>query len=165
MKPLPKGKKATGRNHSKRIVSKSIDPVTLRDKNSGNLKPGLDGVINQNSLLIKHEFDGGKSKLLRRHDLTNKAHLRMQQLIAILKHKTGNKSLVLTEAMLSEPTSQTGSQPSIQEVDPILNNEESVKRIITIETGDDSFPQIAGGGGDNTAKNRDRNSNIIHEFM
>ena len=57
---------------------------------SVNLRDGSEKqnqTINQDSILIQHQFDAGKSKLSQRIDLTLKAQLRMQQLMAMLKHK------------------------------------------------------------------------------
>ena len=48
-------------------------------------------MINQDSVLIKHDFDAGRSKLWQTHMMTQKAHFRMQQLIALLRHKTGSQ--------------------------------------------------------------------------
>ena len=53
-------------------------------------------MINQDSILIKHDFDAGESKLMRTHGMTQKANMRMLKLIAMLKHKTGGANFLET---------------------------------------------------------------------
>ena len=55
-----------------KAVSKSLDVPMIKRK-----QVEISKVINQDSILIKHEFDAGKSKLLETHDLTQKARIRM----------------------------------------------------------------------------------------
>ena len=53
--------------------------------------------INQDSILIQHQFDAGKSKLTQQIDMTMKAQVRMQHLMAMLKHKEAKFPLQLSD--------------------------------------------------------------------
>lgn len=53
--------------------------------------------IHQDSFMIQHDFDAGKSKITQRLDLQRKAQIKMAQLTAMLRHKDPNKHLYLSE--------------------------------------------------------------------
>ena len=53
--------------------------------------------IHQDSVLIKHDFDAGRSKLTQQIDAKKKAEVRMSQLMAMLRHKDAKVNLEISD--------------------------------------------------------------------
>ena len=109
------------------VVSKSIDVAAsgpLKVNQTKTYVVTKDNVINQDSILIKHDFDAGQSKLLKTHDMTRKAQERMMQLVAMLKNKTGNGK----QSSFGGASSGAGDDSTINRQRTTMPTEESPKK-------------------------------------
>ena len=91
-------------------------------------------MINQDSVLIKHDFDAGKSRILKNHEMTKAAQIRMQHLIAMLRDKTGKniKNLAMEPIPIeSESEPEELSSPQVKGKDKNLL---SPTRMITMQS-------------------------------
>lgn len=107
-------------------VSKSIDVSSLVAMTK---KITPNQVINQDSILIKHDFDAGQSKLMKNHDMTQKAQQRMQKLIAMLRNKTGADNKVV-DPLSSDSLHELANENQQQSEEEAQKRK--MKRIVTI---------------------------------
>ena len=112
-------------------VSKSIDVSSLVAMTK---KITPNQVINQDSILIKHDFDAGQSKLMKNHDMTQKAQQRMQKLIAMLRNKTGADNKVV-DPLSSDSLHELANENQQQSEE--VAQKRIMKRIVTIDIGDE----------------------------